>query len=156
VVASLIASVAGLSPEAASAQSGCRYPTTNGWLSAAGRDGDFKAAPAPVSTFPVVDGLPAAIVRLEAKPIEAISAAEAVQMAGPEISQALSQNTGLRPYLVRAVFPTARPSIKVERRGDDLTVFAAGLGCAPFTKHPLVILLDREPRRIAVAANSAL
>ena len=41
---------------------------------------------------------------------------------------------------------------------DDrkLVVFADGLGCAPFTKRPVVVWLDREPAELFVGAHAAL
>lgn len=61
-----------------------------------------------------------------------------------------------RAYLVRAVYPVERPRFDVSRVGEDLHVFASGLGCAPFVKRPLVIFLDRKPRRVFVTAAAAL
>jgi len=62
----------------------------------------------------------------------------------------------LRPYLVRAVFPTSNPMIRVSWDADSLFVFAAGLGCSPYVKHPIVVFLDREPKRVFVSASAAL
>ena len=63
---------------------------------------------------------------------------------------------GKRPYLVRAVFSIPNPTIGGEWGGQDLFISTFGLGCYPYTKHPVLVYLERVPRRVYVSAMAAL
>lgn len=136
----------------ADAQFQCTEPTTNEWLlqPATSIDGETVAAS---RVRPVVSDLPLAIEALKNQPIILLSAKEAARFAGPD---AADKGARLKPYLVRAVFPSSRPRLDVRWSGKDLHISAAGLGCAPFTKHPVVIFLDRKPEKLFVTASAAL
>jgi len=152
-IASLAALIAFSGPPAPApdARFVCREPTTNEWL---------KQAPATDS---------AGFVQVDASRVVAVSSnlsdatallmtADAVQISPHQVQQFTGQasRSDATPYLVRAVFPTSRPNVSVSWHGPDLYVFAGGLGCAPYLKHPIVVFLDQRPVQVFVSASAAL
>jgi hypothetical protein len=137
----------------ATAQYSCSIPTTNEWLT----KGDHPSPEAQLSderVLPVTQRVPEAIAKLESR--SAIRLGETEVRHFTEESSARISNHKLRAYLVRAVFPTPHPRFWVKWDGVRLDVFAGGLGCAPFTKHPIIVLLERRPREVYVGASAAL
>jgi hypothetical protein len=137
----------------ATAQYSCSSPTTNEWLT----KGDHPSPEAQLSderVLPVTQRVPEAIAKLESR--SAIRLGETEVRHFTEESSARISNHKLRAYLVRAVFPTPHPRFWVKWDGVRLDVFAGGLGCAPFTKHPIIVLLERRPREVYVGASAAL
>ncbi|WP_156351291.1 hypothetical protein [Sphingomonas sp. Leaf25] len=63
---------------------------------------------------------------------------------------------GLRPYLIRAVYPNAKPVLSVSRYRRSVLVSAYALGCAPFVGHPVVVFLPFTPNGVYVEASAAL
>ena len=144
-----VAAIASAAPAAAQYQ--CTAPTSNSWL---------RQAPASTPETriddrfvrPVTRALPHAVAMLKKQALIRLSERDVKRFTGTVIPS----DQSLRPYLVRAVFPTATPNLELSWGGSSLHVFAAGLGCAPFTKHPIVVFLDRKPHRVFVMASAAL
>jgi hypothetical protein len=137
----------------ASAQFTCAVPTTNEWL----KHGDGSGPSKQLSegrVRPVTDRIADAVNKLEGPSVVALSDADLKRFIG-QVSGAGS-SPGFHPYLVRAVYPTGNPSLDVRWNGKRLDVFARGLGCAAFVKHPIVVFLERRPRRVYVMASAAL
>jgi hypothetical protein len=150
----LLLVLAAFSPSAA-AQFECNLPTTNEWLwGEVYQEGpDLEIAPNRV--FTVSRNLRGAIALLKRKPAVALTAAEARRFAGNSLK--VPAGRSLRPYLVRAVFPSEDPTIEVSwGRGDRLRVFTEGLGCNPHEKYPIVVFLDRKPKHVFVTTSAAL
>ena len=129
----------------------CREPTTNEWLReapAANRSGFTQVDPSLVVA--VTSNVSSAIGLLSHDEVVAITPQQVRRFTG------LAGRLAGTPYLVRAVFPTSRPSVSVSVHGTDLYVFAGGLGCAPYQKQPLVVFLDARPTDVFVAASAAL
>jgi hypothetical protein len=99
----------------------------------------------------VTRDLDAATARLSARSIVPLGRAQLSRFLG-EVPA--SPAKGLRPYLVRAVFPVLNPVLGVRVQGSALTVLAGGLGCAPFVKHPIIVYLEREPVDVFVIASA--
>ena len=134
-------------------QSACTAPTSNEWLRQGNGSGPVKELPAS-QVRPVARHLEEAIAKLETRSVVLLSDAEARKFSGEE--NATGSRPKLRPYLVRAVYPTGNPTLHVAWNGHRLDVFAGGLGCAPFAKHPIVVFLERRPREVFVMASAAL
>lgn len=141
-------------PRAAEAQTQCRASMKNEWLRkpAAWQDG---AEVNGSLVQPVSRSVSTAEAMLEKRDAVALSPSSVVKFLG-RANVPPSTGRRLRPYLVRAVFPTPAPTLKVRWSGNDLHVFAGGLGCFAFTKQPIVLFLDREPTSIYVMASAAL
>lgn len=131
----------------------CDAPTANEWLLPSAKrieGGEIE----PSSVYPVEGNLDRAIALLDEE--------SAIPLTQAQLSGFSTKGAGasLKPthsaYLVRAVYPTTRPQLKVAWMGSDLHVFADGLGCAPFVKHPVIVILDRKPMRVFVNASAAL
>jgi hypothetical protein len=152
----LFVAVVGLNAVPAVAQSTCHSRTPDEWL----RQGTFKGPGVDVSADvirPVHKNLSRAILLLRNRDAIVLTKAD-LKTFGLDRSFWWIQDRRLRPYLVRAVFPSPNPSpmLGADWDGDDLYVFAGGLGCLNYTKHPIVVFLDRKPRRVFVTAMSAL
>ena len=143
------------SPAAATVpgHSTCTAPPSNEWLRRGNGSGPVEELPAS-QVRPVTQHLDEAIEKLERRSVLLLSDAEAARFSGKENATGLRHK--LRPYLVRAVYPTGNPSLHVTWNGHRLDVFAGGLGCAPFAKHPIVVFLERRPRELFVMASAAL
>ena len=129
----------------------CREPTTNAWLR--------QEPVADRSGFTDVDKSQVLDVSADLEAATALLAtAGSVEITPQQARQFSGQSSlpGGRPYLVRAVFPTPHPVVNVNWRGADLYVFAGGLGCAPYEKHPIVVFLDKQPIQVFVSATAAL
>lgn len=145
----ILASAAHAQP--ASGQFKCDAPTTNKWLLplvGSGKNEEVDVA----LVYPVQKDVERAIGLLDNQSAIPLTPAQLTEFG----VKASSYASARRAYLVRAVYPVPRPKLAVSWVGKDLHVFANGLGCAPFVKRPLVILLDRKPRRVFVTAAAAL
>jgi hypothetical protein len=148
----LTAAVVALAPVPAAAQNGRTEPTSSEWL----RQAPNPQPPKRLSddqVSPVAHELPEAIARLERSPAVPLRDSEVQKFLGRPAPDA---DRKLRAYLVRAVFPSAHSMVHVRRDGSRLDIFADGLGCAPYTKHPIIVFTDRRPRRIYVMAGTVL
>ena len=107
---------------------------------------------------PVTVHLSEAVARLNDRDAVELTSSEAATFIGSANPPSLAENGAppLRPWLVRAVFPTFNPLLDAAWKGDKLVVFADGLGCAPFVKHPVVVWLDRAPASVIVIATADL
>lgn len=132
----------------------CNLPTTNEWLR--------NPPPADRAGFASIDAsrvrkvsndLPAAIALLAADDLVQISSTQVGQFTQEPPGEGPAGSTA---YLVRAVYPTPYSVVRVGWLMNDLHVFAGGLGCAPFEKHPIIVYLDRQPESVFVSASSAL
>ena len=136
------------------AQPACDAPTTSSWLRQppnGQQDGTLAISRVHIVTRDV----PAATNMLKDRSLVALTEGDSLRFAGPALAPNASTRT-FRPYLVRAVFPTPNPMLTVRWNGNDLHVHATGLGCSPFTNHPLLVFLDREPAHVFVTASAAL
>jgi len=138
-------------PGGSAGQYVCNAPTANEWL---------KQGPAVgTSGFTEVDRARVLAVSADLEAATAMLATvDAIEIT-PQQAQRFSGQSDLpdgTPYLARAVFPTPRPMVIVNWYGADLYVFAGGLGCAPYEKHPVVVFLDQRPERVFVSASAAL
>ena len=131
----------------------CAAPTSNEWLRQGSSSGPVEELPAS-QVRPVAQHLDEAIEKLETRSALLLSDAEARRFSGVE--NGTSSRPKLRPYLVRAVYPTGNPMLSVRWNGQRLDVFAGGLGCAPFAKHPIIVFLESPPREVFVMASAAL
>jgi hypothetical protein len=135
-------------------QSTCNQPTTNDWL-----NGNLQSD---WTGWTDVDASLVQQVSKDLSPAIALLATEgAVPLTAEEVRRFTGDSahlggSGATPYLIRAVYPTANPSISVGWYGNDLYVFAGGLGCAPYEEHPIIAYLDRSPARVFVSASAAL
>lgn len=133
----------------------CDLSTAHEWL-VSPTDGDWRAAGALDPRLVMMVSLDVAaeaaelLVKSDAIPI---SAAQVLRFVGAEPGD---MPANMRPYLVRAVFPSPNARVTVERLDDDLNVFAGGLGCFPYKKRPVIVYLDRAPDRVFVSAAAAL
>jgi hypothetical protein len=92
---------------------------------------------------------PAAIAQLADTQAVAISRVEAKQLT----SSALSDTSGVQPFLVRAVAKNEVPAFSVRLCDDVLYVVHGSLGRGPpppSRRVPLVVLLDHRPSRVVV------
>ena len=135
-------------------QPDCPYPATSDWLS--NFDGsNFPDKPlADGRVLVVTNDINEAIEMLAGRSVLPLGDAQVRKFTGKSFD-ALRQRT-LRPYLVRAVFPTSSPDLEVAWDGRLLAVFAGGLGCSPYWKRPIIVLLEREPVQVHVSASAAL
>lgn len=135
-------------------QSTCNQPTTNAWLRD-NRQADWTGWTDIDASLvqQVSNDIPAAIALLATESAVQLIAEQVRRFAGEPAQLRGSETT---PYLVRAVFPPAHPSISVGWHGNDLYVFAGGLGCAPYVQHPIIVYLDRSPASVFVSASAAL
>lgn len=148
-----LSACAGAMPETNRAE-GCDVPRTNAWL----------RAPAPMdwTGIELVDVLPVLVVSHDMQAaLSQLSVDEAVQITPAQVQRftggpAQANPAGTNAYLIRAVFPTPRPGVKVGWYRDDLHVFAGGLGCAPYERRAVIVYLDRSPREVYVSAMSAM
>jgi hypothetical protein len=136
---------------AATAQDQCTLPTTNEWLAQASSGAPATQVEAD-KVVPVSKNITKAVARLRDHSVVPLGTREMQEF----IDLPTSPSAGLRPYLVRAVFPTANPSLDLRWDGVRLDVFAGGLGCAPYVKHPVVVFLERQPKHVFVMASAAL
>ena len=131
----------------------CLQSATNEWL----RQSPVMDS----SSFSQLDASRVHIVSHDVPAAIALLASEGAVLIGPETVEQFTGRpraetpAGTSAYLVRAVFPTSWPTVGVDLSGDDLHVFAGGLGCAPYRKNPLIVFLDRKPGEIFVMASSA-
>lgn len=135
----------------AAAQQTCNASTQSDWLTSRPWTGGETSEIDRRLVHPVETGLDSAIAMLAVE--------DAAELTADDLSRfgvAAADEAGLRPYLVRAVFPTANPYLTAAWSGDTLHVFAAGLGCFPFAKHPVVVFLPRRPTGVRVGASAAL
>jgi len=139
------------SSASAAAQWQCKEPTSNEWLKQAPATTKETAIPEALAQ-PVTNELTEAVARLSSRDFVRLSQADANRFTG----QASPSDGKRQPYLVRAVFPVGSPSLRISWSGDDLHVFAEGLGCAQFVKHPIVVYLERDPKHVFVMATAAL
>jgi hypothetical protein len=138
---------------AAMVQITCTAQAANEWL----RKGDSPGPGTQLSADrirPVTQRVPQANAKLQRRSVALLTDAEIQKFTGQPSAKASDRR--LRAYLVRAVFPTGNPSLDVRWDGRRLDVFARGLGCAPFTKHPIIVFLERPPRQVFVRASAAL
>lgn len=139
------------------AQSSCTEPTTSEWLKQPPRSSEPTTVVDTSQVHPVTQELPRAVKMLENHSIVPLEPMDVIQVGGGDVAT-LRQEQGrqLRPYLVRAVFPTPSPKLDVRWSGSSLQVFAGGLGCAPFAKHPIIVFLHHQPTQVFVMASAAL
>ena len=154
VLAPVLVLSVSITPVAATAPVKCDASTNSDWL----RQPIKSLTGARIETSRVQavrQNISAASAMLENRHFVVLSKRDLVKFVG---TTAMPQPTGsyVRPYLVRAVFPTPSPHLEVRWSGGNLHVFSAGLGCAPFTKHPIVLFLDRKPANVYVVASAAL
>jgi hypothetical protein len=136
----------------------CDASTFDSWL--AKSPGELRSLP----TLPeeriaaVTQDVGGAIARLRDRDSVMLTDSEAGVLTGGAAAPPAGAGGGppLRPWLVRAVFPVSSPHLDAAWEGDGLVVFADGLGCAPFVKHPVVVWLDKAPARVIVVATAAL
>lgn len=92
--------------------------------------------------------------------IEMLKTRSAVPLGKADVEAFTGEPVGsgrsLHPYLARAVFPVPGASLDVRWDGFRLDVFAGGLGCAAYAKHPVIVFLERQPRNVIVIASAAL
>lgn len=144
-----------ISAERPDAQFQCDATTRNEWLASPSNvDEGEKIDPALVR--PISSNIKRAIALLGDRSAIPLTHGQLVEFMGTKASETIPPGDQYHAYLVRAVFPTGRPTLNVRWSGNDLHVFAAGLGCAPFTKHPVIVFLTREPARVFVTASAAL
>lgn len=129
----------------------CDAPTTNEWLLPPAGSGKSEKVDAAL-VYPVQKHVERAVGLLDKQSATPLTQAQLAEF-GVDAAPSTSVR---RAYLVRAVYPVQRPTLDVSWVSRDLHVFANGLGCAPFVKRPLVIFLDRKPRRVFVTAAAAL
>lgn len=146
--------IGGVSCGSASAQQTCDIPTTNEWLSVRSPwiGGTFTEIDSAL-VHPVTNDMALAIAMLDRTDVVELNAEAVIKFVGAAAGQS---RPDARPYLVRAVYPTSRPSLALGWSGSELHVFARGLGCMPFIKHPVIVFLDRRPERVRVMAAAAL
>lgn len=139
---------------ASDSQSACNQPTTNAWLKD-NRQNDWTDWTDLDASLvkKVSNDVPAAVALLATEEAFQLTAEQVQRFAG---EPAHLGGSGTTPYLIRAVYPTASPSISVGWHGNDLYVFAGGLGCAPYEQHPIIAYLDRHPASVFVSASAAL
>lgn len=150
----MMAMIVASSPTTAFAQPQCDASISSEWLRP---PSDFRvdATIRGSLVLPVVRDVAAATAMLEKRAIVLLTPDGFVRFAGTvPMPQGIDER--LRPYLVRAVFPTLNPRLDVRWSGRDLHVFATGLGCSPFMNHPIIVFLDREPVGVFVMASAAL
>ena len=134
-------------------QPNCKLPTTNEWLK---RDRANWNEFVPVDAsliYQISNDLPSAIRLLANEGAVQISSNQVRRFTGEPL---IEEPVGRTAYLIRAVFPTRRPSVSVGWYQDDLEVFAGGLGCARYEKHAIIVYLDRRPVTVFVGASAAL
>ncbi len=146
--------LAACAASASASQSTCNQPTTNPWLKD-NRQNDWTGWTDVDASLvqKVSNDIPAAIAVLATDGAVPLTEEQVRLFTGESAHLGGSDTT---PYLVRAVYPTAHPSISVGWHGNDLYVFAGGLGCAPYEEHPIIVYLDRSPARVFVSASAAL
>lgn len=135
----------------APAQVACDAPSANAWL----QSGPAVPETGPhivVPVAPVERDMSRAILALERKPVIALRPADVTRfgVTPPVLAP------GVKPYLVRAVYPAARPHITAGLDKMVLRIHAAGMGCAPFLKHPVIVWLAQPPKTLVVTADAAL
>lgn len=145
--------LAAYAASASDRQSTCNRPTTNAWLNAPQSDWTGWTDVDASLVQQVSEDLPPAIALLATESAVPLTAEQVRRFTG---GSAHLGGSGTTPYLIRAVYPTANPSISVGWHGNDLHVFAGGLGCAPYVERPIIIYLDRSPARVFVSASAAL
>lgn len=135
-------------------QTACNLPTTNAWLRD-NRQTDWTGwRDIDASLLQTVSNdIPAAIALLATEGAVQLTAEQVRRFTGEPARLLGSETT---PYLIRAVYPTAHPSISVGWHRNDLYVFAGGLGCARYVQHPIIVYLDRTPASVFVSASAAL
>ena len=148
----VMALVASTGPAPVTAQPGCAAPVSSAWLRPLPPP-DKNVRVEPSRVHPVSRDLRAAVGMLRIQHVLELSQDDVVRFAGVGMPR---QPAGLRPYLVRAVFPTSNPQLEVRWNGIALHVSASGLGCAPFTDHPIIVFLERGPAAVFVMATAAL
>jgi len=142
-----------ITPAHASEAPVCNASTSNEWL----RQSNGSPVTEPLSAervHLVIAKLDEAITKLAFHPYVSLKAREAAAFTGQ--FGGLKGQPNLHPYLVRAVYPVRNPKLNIVWDGKNLDVFAFGLGCAPYTKHPIVVLLEQAPTDIHVMASAAL
>ena len=149
----LILVIASSTSAAVAQPSSCIMPTTNEWL----MQGDSSGPVERLHTDrvrPVSEHVPEAIAKLATRSAVPLTNAEVRRFTGKPSATVSRQS--LRPFLVRAVYPTPHPTFDLGWDGTRLDVFAGGLGCAPYVKHPIIVFLERKPHRVFVMASAAL
>jgi len=140
-----------LAGSSAPAQVACDAPSRNAWL----HSGPVVPETGPhivVPAAPVERDMSRAILALERNPVIALRPADVTRfgVTAPTLAP------GVTPYLVRAVYPTARPHITAGLDRTVLRIHASGMGCAPFLKHPIIVWLAQAPKTLVVTADAAL
>jgi hypothetical protein len=138
--------------EPATAQFTCALPTSSEWLKQGDSSGPVKQL-GEKRVRPVSAHQAGAVAKLVRRSAVLLTEAEVRKFTGEPSS---ISDRALRGYLVRAVYPTANPALDVIWDGTRLDVFASGLGCAAYVKHPIVVFIKRPPRRVYVMASAAL
>ena len=137
----------------------CNEPTENEWLTArsavSAQTFSAKKFTLPSNRILIVESdLEEAVARLQKPTVIPLKAREVRKFTGRSFEYAGRAN--LKPYLVRAVFPTSNPRISVTGYGEVTEVAAAGLGCHPYLKHPLVLFLKHPLQKLIVSAHAAM
>jgi hypothetical protein len=135
----------------ADAQYHCSAPTHNQWLTRASGVATERHLPEE-QVRSVSQELEATIELLASKSSVQLSDAQVLRFTGQKTIAAGDRH----PFLIRAVFPVAKPKLDVFLNGDALEVSASGLGCAPYVMHPIVVFLERAPTQVFVTAAAAL
>lgn len=132
----------------------CDAPSHDEWMTPwVARDGESPIAAASIVTIdPATAG--EAIGLLQSSAAVELDSAQFAHFAGAGSNA--RPGPGEKPYLVRAVFPSPNAIVEASWFGDVLRVSAGALGCAPFLKHPVILLLNRVPVTVDVQASAAL
>ena len=149
----LIGGLVVLAAAPAPAQYPCTIPATNEWLSKGDRSESEKKLDGD-RIRPVTEHISESITKLLSHSVLSLSVADVKYFTGKP--SASDFDSRLRPYLVRAVYPTSDPAFDVRWDGRRLDVVTEGLGCEPYVKHPVVVFLERPPQEVYVMAFSAL
>ncbi|MNS43312.1 hypothetical protein D3C72_757100 [compost metagenome] len=151
LVASCVLAVCIATPDQSKA---CNLPATNEWLQRPPpTDGaSFKQVDASL-VWEVTNDAQGAVAALTTEAVVEISREQVRHFAGEAAGSAAPNGVA---YLVRAVFPSRWPSVRVEWSENDLHVFAGGLGCFRYEKHPVIVYLNRRPANVFVSASAAL
>lgn len=146
----------GLPVPSTAEQSECREPSTDDWLRQPVAPFNWQDLEAIAIRQVRADALVVAVERLSDVSVVALSDDEVERLGEAEMVGRAAIPTGWRPYLIRSVFPVGNPRIDLNWQGEKLVVDAFGLGCAAFTKHPIIVYLDRAPTELFVTASAAL
>ncbi|MNH49034.1 hypothetical protein D3C73_05970 [compost metagenome] len=148
LVASCVLAVCIATPDQCKA---CNLPATNEWLQRPPptHGASFKQVDASL-VWEVTNDAQGAVAALTTEAVVEISREQVRHFAGEAAGSAAPNGVA---YLV---FPSRWPSVRVGWSENDLHVFAGGLGCFRYGKHPVIVYLNRRPANVFVSALAAL